>query len=91
MLLVASGLFAMFYFNSLYVQRVLGYSPIEAGLAFIPFTARDRDRRRRSRRRWSERSGSRTVAIIGMSSAPSGCCPAPLDVGGTTRPTSCPG
>ena len=38
MLLVASGLFAMFYFNSLYVQRVLGYSPIEAGLAFVPFT-----------------------------------------------------
>jgi fucose permease len=28
----------MFYFNSLYVQRVLGYSPIEAGLAFVPFT-----------------------------------------------------
>ena len=38
MLLVASGLFAMFFFNSLYVQRVLGYSPIEAGLAFVPFT-----------------------------------------------------
>jgi len=38
MLLVASGLFAMFYFNSLYVQRVLGYSPIEAGAAFVPFT-----------------------------------------------------
>jgi EmrB/QacA subfamily drug resistance transporter len=38
MLIVASGLFAMFYFNSIYVQRVLGYSPIEAGLAFIPFT-----------------------------------------------------
>ncbi len=38
MLLVASGLFAMFYFNSLYVQHVLGYSPIEAGLAFVPFT-----------------------------------------------------
>ena len=38
MLIVACGLFAMFYFNSLYVQRVLGYSPIEAGLAFVPFT-----------------------------------------------------
>jgi len=38
MLLVAAGLFAMFYFNSLYVQRVLGYSPIEAGAAFVPFT-----------------------------------------------------
>jgi EmrB/QacA subfamily drug resistance transporter len=38
MLLVASGMFAMFYFNSLYVQRVLGYSPIQAGLAFLPVT-----------------------------------------------------
>ena len=38
MLIVACGLFAMFYFNSLYVQRVLGYSPIQAGLAFVPFT-----------------------------------------------------
>jgi EmrB/QacA subfamily drug resistance transporter len=39
MLLVASGLFAMFFFNTLYTQRVLGYSAIEAGLAFVPFTA----------------------------------------------------
>ena len=28
-----SGLFAMFFFNTLYVQRVLGFSPMEAGLA----------------------------------------------------------
>jgi EmrB/QacA subfamily drug resistance transporter len=39
MLLVASGLFAMFFFNTLYVQRVLGYSALEAGVAFLPFTA----------------------------------------------------
>ena len=39
MFLVASGLFAMFFFNTLYVQRVLGYSALEAGLAFLPFTA----------------------------------------------------
>ncbi len=39
MLLVASGLFAMFFFNTLYVQRVLGYTPLEAGLAFLPVTA----------------------------------------------------
>jgi EmrB/QacA subfamily drug resistance transporter len=38
MFLVAAGLFAMFYFNSLYMQRVLGYSPLEAGLASLPFT-----------------------------------------------------
>ena len=39
MFLVAAGLFAMFYFNTLYLQRVLGYTPLEAGLAFLPFTA----------------------------------------------------
>ena len=39
MLLVACGLFAMFFFNSLYIQRVLGYGPLKAGLAFLPFTA----------------------------------------------------
>jgi EmrB/QacA subfamily drug resistance transporter len=39
MLLVASALFAMFFFNTLYVQRVLGYTALEAGVAFLPFTA----------------------------------------------------
>jgi EmrB/QacA subfamily drug resistance transporter len=39
MFLVAAGLFAMFYFNSLYMQRVLGYTPLQAGLASLPFTA----------------------------------------------------
>jgi EmrB/QacA subfamily drug resistance transporter len=39
MFLVASGLFAMFFFNTLYIQRVIGYGPLGAGLAFLPFTA----------------------------------------------------
>ena len=39
MLFVMSGLFAMFFFNSLYLQRVLGYTPLKSGLAFLPFTA----------------------------------------------------
>jgi EmrB/QacA subfamily drug resistance transporter len=39
MFLVASGLFAMFFFNTLYIQRVLGYGPLKAGIAFLPFTA----------------------------------------------------
>jgi EmrB/QacA subfamily drug resistance transporter len=38
MLLVASGLFAMFYFASLYMQEILGYKPLKAGFAFVPFT-----------------------------------------------------
>ena len=39
LLLIASGMFGMFYFASLYVQDVLGYSPLKAGLAFLPVTA----------------------------------------------------
>ena len=36
MLLVASALFGFFFFASLYVQDILGYSPLKAGLAFLP-------------------------------------------------------
>jgi EmrB/QacA subfamily drug resistance transporter len=39
MFLAMSGMFAMFFFNTLYIQRVLGYGPLKAGLAFLPFTA----------------------------------------------------
>jgi EmrB/QacA subfamily drug resistance transporter len=36
MLLIASAMFGMFYFASLYVQDVLGYSALRAGFAFLP-------------------------------------------------------
>jgi EmrB/QacA subfamily drug resistance transporter len=39
MFLAMSGMFAMFFFNTLYIQRVLGYDPLQAGLALLPFTA----------------------------------------------------
>ena len=39
MLLVAAGMFAMFFFATIYVQEVLGYSALSAGLAFLPVTA----------------------------------------------------
>jgi EmrB/QacA subfamily drug resistance transporter len=38
MLFVASGLFSMFYFAGIYLQEVLGYGPLKAGFAFVPFT-----------------------------------------------------
>ena len=38
LLLVSSALFGMFFFASLYVQEILGYSPLKAGLAFLPVT-----------------------------------------------------
>src|SRR3954447_23569841 len=34
--LIAASLFSMFYFISLYLQRVLGFSALEAGLAYLP-------------------------------------------------------
>ncbi|MGY1743102.1 MULTISPECIES: MFS transporter [unclassified Blastococcus] len=37
-LLVGAGLFAMFLFLTLYFQRTLGYTPLEAGWAFLPFS-----------------------------------------------------
>jgi EmrB/QacA subfamily drug resistance transporter len=35
-LLVGGSLFAMFFFITLYMQQVLGYSPIKAGLSYLP-------------------------------------------------------
>lgn len=37
-LLVGAGLFAMFLFLTFYLQIVLGYSPLRAGFAFLPFS-----------------------------------------------------
>ncbi|MFP5380307.1 MAG: MFS transporter, partial [Vicinamibacteria bacterium] len=39
MLLVVAGLFAMFFFATIHLQRVLGYSPLDAGVAFVPVSA----------------------------------------------------
>jgi predicted MFS family arabinose efflux permease len=37
-LLVGAGLFAMFLFLTYYFQLTLGYSPLKAGFAFLPFS-----------------------------------------------------
>jgi EmrB/QacA subfamily drug resistance transporter len=38
MLLVALSMFGVFFFVSLFVQNILGYSPVQAGAAFLPMT-----------------------------------------------------
>jgi EmrB/QacA subfamily drug resistance transporter len=38
-LLIIGGLFAMFFFASLYLQNILGYSALTTGVAFLPVTA----------------------------------------------------
>jgi len=37
MFFAPAAMFAMFYYLSQYIQRVMGYSSIEAGVAFLPF------------------------------------------------------
>jgi predicted MFS family arabinose efflux permease len=39
MMLVPAAMFAMFYFLSLFVQNVMGFSPLRTGVAFLPFSA----------------------------------------------------
>jgi MFS family permease len=35
-ILMAAGMFAYFFFSALYLQQVLGYTPLEVGLAYLP-------------------------------------------------------
>jgi len=37
-LVIACTMFSMFFFLTLYVQQVLGYSPVKSGLSFLPVT-----------------------------------------------------
>jgi EmrB/QacA subfamily drug resistance transporter len=38
LILLVVGMFSMFFLGALYLQRVLGYDPLEVGLAFLPGT-----------------------------------------------------
>ncbi|MET7905723.1 MFS transporter [Streptomyces sp. NPDC005355] len=38
MLCIGSGMFATFYFLTLYMQLILGYSPVKTGFAYLPFS-----------------------------------------------------
>jgi EmrB/QacA subfamily drug resistance transporter len=64
-LLVALAMFGVFFFVSLYMQNILGYSAVEAGAAFLPMTvliilvAPVAGRR-------SDRAGSRGLMTAGM-------------------------
>ena len=38
-LIAFSGFFSMFFYATLYMQEILGYSPLKAGAAYLPITA----------------------------------------------------
>jgi EmrB/QacA subfamily drug resistance transporter len=71
LLLVASGMFGMFFFASLYVQDILGYSPLRAGLAFLPVTAGIVIGAGIAQQ-LTRRIGIRNVAVVGIALATAG-------------------
>ena len=72
MFLVASGLFAMFFFNTLYLQRVLGYSPLRGGSRLPALHGGDHHRRRPVTEPRAAARRSREVPLIGMTMAVAG-------------------
>lgn len=38
MMIAPAAMFAMFFYLSLFIQQIMGYSPLEAGFAFLPFS-----------------------------------------------------
>lgn len=38
MMLMPAAMFSMFFFLSLFIQRIMGYSPLHTGFAFLPFS-----------------------------------------------------
>jgi EmrB/QacA subfamily drug resistance transporter len=38
MMLLPAAMFSMFFYLSLFIQNVMGYSPLKAGFAFLPFS-----------------------------------------------------
>ncbi len=71
MLFLAAGMFANFFFGTLYVQGILHYSPIVAGLAFLPVAVLI-GAGAGAAQRLIPKFGIRSVAIVGMALAAAG-------------------
>src|SRR3954453_11587405 len=65
MFLAFSGMFAMFFFNTLYIREILGFDPLKTGLAFLPFTAGIMLSAGLASN-FAPRIGVRPVAVVGM-------------------------
>ncbi|MDQ3934415.1 MAG: MFS transporter [Actinomycetota bacterium] len=61
-----SGMFAMFFLGSLYLQRVLGYDALEIGLAFLPVTLAMGTLSVRYSERLTMRFGARATLLPGL-------------------------
>jgi EmrB/QacA subfamily drug resistance transporter len=66
-LLVAGAMLGMLFFLTQFVQVVLRYSPLETGLAFLPFSVCLFATSQLSARRLTPRYGGRSVMVVGLS------------------------
>jgi EmrB/QacA subfamily drug resistance transporter len=66
MALLVAGMFAMFFLGALYLQRILGYEPLEVGLAFLPATVVMGTMSLRYSERLTMRFGPRATLIPGL-------------------------
>ncbi len=66
-LFLTAGMFGMFFFLTQFLQEVLHYSPIDAGLAFLPFTVALFLMSQLSARGLVQRFGAKPVMVFGFS------------------------
>jgi EmrB/QacA subfamily drug resistance transporter len=64
--LSVAGMFGMFFLGSLYLQRILGYDPLQIGLAFLPVTIVMGTLSLRYSERLVTRFGARTTLVPGL-------------------------
>jgi EmrB/QacA subfamily drug resistance transporter len=62
----ASGMFGAFFLGTLYLQQVLGYGPLEIGLAFLPVTVLMGGLSVRYSERLMTRFGAQRVMVTGL-------------------------
>ena len=72
--LSVAGMFGVFFLGSLYLERVLGYSPLEIGLAFLPVTVVMGTLSVRYSERLVMRFGARNTVLPGMALIAAGLC-----------------
>jgi EmrB/QacA subfamily drug resistance transporter len=72
--LSVAGMFGMFFLGSLYLERVLGYSPLQIGLAFLPVTVVMGTLSVRYSERLVMRFGARNTVLPGMGLIAAGLC-----------------
>jgi EmrB/QacA subfamily drug resistance transporter len=64
--LLVAGMYGMFFLGALYLERVLGYDPLQIGLAFLPTTLVMGTLSLRYSERLAMRFGARTTLLPGL-------------------------